>query len=147
MILSKQQNFSEGQNLTASGASTNYIDLGAPGTVKNGPAALVRDIGKGGKIQILVSLPVAASGTSPTLDVDLEMDDNTSFSSATVVASAPQKAGGAAGDRIALFTLPEGITERYIRLNYTLGGTSPDYTVDAGIVMGDQTNDRGAGVN
>ena len=146
MISSKQQQFSDSQAVSSTGASTNYIDLGATGTVKNGPAALVRDIGKA-RIQILVSLPAAPTGTSPTLDVTMEMDDNTSFSSPTTIATAPQKAGGAAGDRIALYVLPEQITQRYIRLYYTLGGTSPVYTIDAQIVMADQTNDMGAGVS
>ena len=146
MILSKQQNFSEAQVVSADGGSTNYIDLGAPGTVKNGPAALVRDVGKA-DVCLLVSLAAAATGTSPTLDVSIQIDDNTSFSSPTTVASAPQVAGGAAGDRVALFRLPEGITERYLRLYYDVGGTSPVYTIDAGLVLADQTNDMGAGVS
>lgn len=140
MLMSKQQNFSESQALTTSAASTNIIDLGATGTVLGAPAALIRDIGKGNRIDVLVSLDVAAGGTSPTLDVDLEVDDNDAFSSATVVASAQQVAGGAAGDRVTLYWIPEGTNERYMRLNYTTGGTSPTHTVTAGIVMSDQTN-------
>ncbi len=141
MILSAEQTFSESQNLTSSGASTNVIDLGSTGTVLGGPAALVRDIGKGRPIHIVVSLAADASGTSPTLDVALQMDTVSNFASATTVATATQVAGGSQGDRVSLYVLPEGITERYIRLNYTLGGTSPDYTVDAYIAVADQTND------
>lgn len=141
MIFSKEQRFSEGQNLTSTGASTNLIDLGATGTVLGAPGALVRDIGKGKRIDIVVQLAAASAGTSPTLDVTLEMDDNVGFASATVVATAEQIAGGADGDRVNLSWIPEGTNERYIRLNYTLGGTSPDYTLDSGIVLADQTND------
>ena len=141
MLTSANNEFSDSQNLTATGASTNVIDLGAPGTVLGAPAALVRDIGKGCPIPIYVRLDVAATGTSPTLDVDVEMDTADSFGSATVVASAAQIAGGAAGDEVYLNVyLPEGITERYIRLNYTLGGTSPDYTISAGIVTAKSSN-------
>ncbi len=141
MLLSKQQNFSEAQALTVTAASTNTIDLGATGTVLGAPVALIRDIGKGKRIDILVSLDVDSGGTSPTLDVTLEVDDNDAFSSATTVATAPQLAGGSAGDRVALYWIPEGTNERYVRLNYTLGGTSPTYTVTAGIVASDQTNE------
>lgn len=140
MILSLEQLFSDSQNLTSSGASTNIIDLGATGTVLGAPAAQVRDIGKGRPIPILVQLAAAASGTSPTLDVALQVDTVSNFASATTVVTAPQKAGGAAGDRITLFYIPEGTNERYLRLNYTLGGTSPDYTVTAGIVLADSTS-------
>ena len=140
MLLSKEQNFSESQALTATAASTNIIDLGATGTVVGAPAALVRDIGKGNRIDVLVSLDVDSGGTSPTIDVALQVDDNDAFSSATTVATASQLAGGSAGDRIALYWIPEGTNERYLRINYTLGGTSPTYTVTAGIVASDQTN-------
>lgn len=142
MLMSKEQTFSDAQELTGTAASTNIIDLGATGTVLGAPAALVRDIGKGNPIQIIVQLDVAAGGTSPTLSVAVQVDDNSSFSSATTVATSQTKSGGAAGDRIQLNAyLPEGTNERYLRLNYTLTGTSPTYTVTAGVVAADQTND------
>lgn len=141
MLLSNQQIFSDGQNVTSSGASTNIIDLGSTGTVLGAPAALTRDVGKGTPVEFIVQLTAAASGTSPTLSVAVQVDDNSSFSSATTVATSQTKAGGAAGDRIQLnCTLPEGTNERYLRLFYTLGGTSPNYTLTAGIVAGDQTS-------
>lgn len=145
MLLSKEQNFSEAQALTATAASTNIIDLGSTGTVLKAPAALVRDIGKGKRIDILVQLDVDSGGTSPTLDVALQVDTVENFASPTTVASAQQVAGGSAGDRVSLYWVPEGSNQRYLRLNYTLGGTSPTYTVTAGIVAADQTNDTVAG--
>jgi len=141
MILSAQQTFSDGQALTGTAASTNVIDLGATGTVLNAPAALVRDIGKGSHIPIVITLDEDSGGTSPTLDATLEMDSDDTFASATVVATAPQLAGGSAGDRVAIFWIPEGTNERFIRLNYVLGGTSPTYTLTAAIVLADDTND------
>lgn len=134
MILSKEQEFSDAQTVTATAASTNLIDLGATGTVVGGAAALVRDIGKGEKIPIVVEV-TAASGTSPTLDVAVQMDTTSAFSSATTVQTAAQVT---AAGRVALWVLPEQITERYLRLNYTVGGTSPSFTIDSYIPYGDQ---------
>lgn len=141
MLLSKQQTFSEGQVVTADAASTNVIDLGAPGTVLGAPAALVRDVGKGREVDIIVQLDSAPTGTSPTLDVDIEVDTVENFASPTIIASSQQKAGGAAGDRIQITgKLPEGANQRYIRLAYDVGGTSPSFVVTAAIVAADQTN-------
>lgn len=141
MMLSAEQLFSDSQALTATGVSTNIIDLGATGTVIGAPAALVRDIGKGNPIPIIVNLDVAAGGTTPTLDITVEIDTTDAFASATTVATAKQVAGGAAGDSVYLDVyLPEGTNERYLRLNYTLGGTTPTYTLTAGVVAGKQSN-------
>ena len=141
MMLSAEQIFSDSQTVTTSAASTNIIDLGATGTVLGAPAALVRDIGPGRPVEFIVQLDIDATGTSPTLDVNVEIDTTDAFGSATVVASSQQLAGGLAGDRIQLnCTLPEGTNERYLRLNYTTGGTTPSYQLTAGIVAADQTN-------
>ena len=141
MLMSNQQLFSDSQALTTTAASTNVIDLGATGTVLDAPAALVRDIGKGKPIPIFVRLDVDSGGTSPTLDVAVQIDTVENFASATTVATATQVAGGSAGDEVYLDVyLPEGTDERYLRLNYTLGGTSPTYTVSAGVVMHKSSN-------
>lgn len=137
MILSKQQTFSDAQVATSSAASTNIFDLGATGTVLGGPAALVRDIGKGEPVPIDVYV-TAASGTSPTLTVAIQVDDNSSFSSATTLHTSPQVT---TTGRVRLFYIPETANERYIRLYYTIGGTSPSFTIDAMVVAADQTND------
>ena len=147
MILSAEATFSDAQALTATARSTNVIDLGSPGTVLNAPAALVRDIGKGTPIPVRVQLDVAAGGTSPTLVVALEMDTVANFASATVLMTSGTKAGGAAGDRIdTLYILPHEITEQFISLNYTLGGTTPTYTVTSFIPLADHSSDGVAGV-
>jgi hypothetical protein len=139
--MSAQQLFSDAQALTTTAASTNHIDLGATGTVLGAPAALTRDIAKGEPIPIVVKMDVAAGGTSPTITVSVQVDDNSSFSSATTVLTTDSKSGGAAGDEIYIpVYLPEGTNERYLRLNYTLGGTSPTYTVTAGVVKGRNSN-------
>lgn len=135
MITSKQQMFSEAQELTATGNSTNIIDLGATGRVLGAPADLVRDIGKGRPIPITVRLDEDADGTSPALDVELQVDADEAFSNPTTVATATQVAGGNAGDEINLHYVPRGANERYMRLRYTLDGTSPVYVVTAGIAL------------
>lgn len=141
MLTSVQQEFSNAQAITTTEASTNLIDLGATGTVHGAPAALVRDIGKGNPIPIYVRLDVAAGGTSPTLVVTVETDDNSGFASATVRATSNTIAGGAAGEEVWLNVyLPEGSNERYLRLNYTTGGTTPTHTITAGVVAAKQSN-------
>lgn len=140
MLLSKQQNFSEAQALTVTAVSTNVIDLGATATVLGSPVALVRDIGPGQEIDILIQLDVDSGGTSPTVVATLEVDDNEGFASAKVVATSTLLAAGSAGDTLDLNWIPVGTDERYMRINYTLGGTSPTYTVTSGIVASRQTN-------
>ena len=143
MLTSSQQEFSDSQNVTGAGAtaSTNYIDLGATGTVLGAPAALTRDVAKGTPVPIYVRFDSAPTGTSPTITVAVQVDDNTAFSSAKTVLTTDSKAGGAAGDEIYVpVYLPEGTDERYLRLNYTLGGTSPDYTLSAGVVTSKNSN-------
>ncbi len=141
MLLSAEQIFSDSQTVTTSAASTNIIDLGATGRVLGAPADLVRDIGPGKAVEFIIQLDSDATGTSPTLDVDVQIDTVDTFGSPTTVASSQQLAGGSAGDRIQLnCTLPEGTNQRYLRLNYTTGGTSPSYQITAGIVAADQTN-------
>jgi len=66
----------------------------------------------------------AASGTTPTLDVDVESDDNGSFTSSTVQGSFTQ----ATTTTSELITIAGAITDDYWRINYTIGGTSPSFT-------------------
>lgn len=137
MIFSAQNLLSDDQVITANAASTNTLDLGATGTPYGGAAALTRDVGKGTPVEFLVQLTANASGTSPTLQVDLQTSpDNSTW---TTVES-HTFTGGSAGDRWPFRFLPEGVEQRYVRMNYTVGGTSPSYTVAAGITCGVQTN-------
>lgn len=140
MILDLESIFSDDQAIVGSPlASTNIIDLGAPGTPPLSSVALTRDIGPGTPIDILIQVTVAHGGTTPTLDIDLEMDTTDAFGSATVVASAVQLASAAVGDRASIRWIPDGTSEQFIRLQYTPGGTTPTITITAGISMGIQT--------
>lgn len=126
MILDRENSFSNGQALSGAGAtaSTDSIDFGA-----------VRQIGVGEQLYIVLNVPVAAGGTTPTLTVALQTDDNSAFSSPTAVFTSPTYAAAALGAG-AQFVYPLPVTgmERHARLNYTLGGTSPTITVDAHLV-------------
>ena len=70
----------------------------------------------------------ASGGTSPTLQVALQTDDNSSFSSATAIYTGPALAQ--ATNRAQIIPMPHE-NERYLRLSYTQGGTSPTATVSA----------------
>ena len=140
MILDMQSLFSDDQAITTTAVSTNLIDLGATGTPPLSSTALVRDIGKGTPIEILIICTVAHGGTTPTLVVTLEQDTVVGFSSATVVGTSAEMADAVVGDRASIYFVPEAVNERFIRLNYTAGGTTPTITITAGIVLGAQSN-------
>jgi hypothetical protein len=120
MYIDSQHLFSDAQALTATAASTNLIDLGAD-----------RNIGIGEPIAVVLTVDVAAGGTSPTLAVAVQADDNSSFSSAATVVSSATLTGSqmTAGAQFVIPIPADLLTERYIRLNYTVGGTSPTVTV------------------
>lgn len=115
---------SENQAVTATAASTNYIDFGANGTPVGWAGALVGDLGNS-DIQLLVQVTTTFA-TLTSLTVSVEMDDNSSFSSATTVArsEAIPAASLVAGYKFRLpDSIPEGTTERYLRLKYTVAGS------------------------
>ena len=94
---------------TGTNASTNDIDLQS-----------VRDIGKGEPMELLITVTEAVAGATSTCDIRLVTDDNSGFSSATVLWST----GALAVAALALGTqfkvkLPRG-TERYLRLQYVV---------------------------
>lgn len=71
-----------------------------------------------------------ADGTTPTLDVVIESDDNGSFTSATSRFTFSQ-ATAIGGQYL---TLAGAVTDDYWRVDYTLGGTSPDF--DFAVALG-----------
>lgn len=140
MILDSTNVFSDAQAITATAASTNIIDLGATGTVVGGASALVRDIGPGNPLPIRVQI-VEAFNTLTSLTIALQVDDNSSFSSAKTVESIVVPLAGLTLGAVvaALYYVPRGTDERYVRLNYTVTGTNPTLgKVTAGIVAAHQ---------
>lgn len=111
---------SDAQALTASAASTNLYDLGSD-----------RNPGVGEPLALVVIGEVAMAGTSPTLVVGIQTDDNASFSSATTIIASQSVSALAAGGRIIVPLPADSSLERYIRAYYTVGGTTPTVTVSA----------------
>ena len=131
MILSLQELFGKGQIVTVTTVSTNTLDFGAPGTVPVADRLMGRDLGIGKSIPLLIQLNAAATGTTPTLQVAFQQSaDNATW---TTIAETPVLAGGAEGDILELDAIPRGFTQRYAQLNYVVGGTTPSYTITAGI--------------
>lgn len=125
------------QAITTTAASTNTIDLSPIAT------GIVRDIGKGKQIPLLIQVTeqFAAAGAG-TLTVTLEVDDNSSFSSAKTVWTSPAiaKATLATGYVIIAEYIPRGTDERYLRLNFTVAtGPFTAGKIVAGVTMGNQS--------
>jgi len=119
MIIDYNLQVSDAQALTADAASTNVIDLLSD-----------RDIGVGEELKIVTTLDVDMGGTSPTLAIQVQSSsDNSTF---TTVQTSRTVSAGSAGDSVVM-GLPD-INDRYIRLYYDLGGTSPTATVTSSIV-------------
>jgi len=118
MFVDRENLFSNAQALTVTAASTDLIDLGQE-----------RRLGVGEPMCVVIGCDVAMAGTTPTMIATLQSDDNAGFSSATSVVVSPTFSSFAAGAKYVLPIPPGVATERYIRVNYTMGGTSPTITV------------------
>lgn len=129
MILDKQLEFSDAQAITATAASTNLVDFGH-----------AKDVSFGEPLEMLIKV-IEVFDNLTSLKVDVEVDDNASFSSATVIGSSTQLlAALTAGAEFPINFVPTG-TERYMRLNYTVVGTTPTTgTVNAHIIADRQSN-------
>lgn len=126
MILDEQNQYSLGQELTATAVSQNIIDHGVGS-----------NIGIGEPMCILLTLDVAADGTTgdETYTAALQTDDNENFTSATQVGGTITiTRGDPAGTRYVLSVPPDTAMEQYSRLYYTLGGTTPTVTVSAHLI-------------
>lgn len=123
MILDAQNLFSDAQAVTADAASTNYIDLG-----------VARNLFDGEPMAVVIQVDVAADGTTTdeTYEFQIETDDNTSFSSATdLLLHSIGYASLTAGSTHVLPVPVGAAVERYIRVYYNVGGTTPSVTVTA----------------
>ena len=79
MYVDNELQFSDAQALTATADSTNYIDLSND-----------RNIGRGEPMGLVITVGVAAdvADADETYQFQLETDDNTSFSSSTIIGDA-----------------------------------------------------------
>ena len=118
MFMDQDLLFSDAQAVTATAASTNYYDTGPLFTGNTG-----RDLGVSEMyVSISVDVAMTDSGSDSTIAVSLETDDNTSFSSASTVATLVTIPALTAAGTKYFVRLPIATTvpyERYIQLRYT----------------------------
>lgn len=122
-IIDAAQQFSVAQSLAATAVSTNQIDLWEERRIGSGePMCVV----------VVVTTVLDAGNADETYTVTIQSDMDVAFGSpATVLAAYALPRGSAAGTRFIL-PIPIGaLTERYIRLSYTVGGTTPSGAVTA----------------
>lgn len=119
MIIDSRLEFSVKQALTQTAVSTNVIDLSTD-----------RDIGPGRTMWVVVQVDVALDATTldETYAVALQTS-NTEGSGYADIASVSMPRGTPAGSRFVI-GVPYA-NQRYLGLNYTLGGTTPTGTVSA----------------
>lgn len=120
MYVDKRLELSDGQALSATGASTNVADLGAAG-----------DLGAGEAMALVVQCDVALAGTSPTLNIKLQKDTVAAMSSPEDVIQWPQLTAMAVGEQLIIPIPPGAADQRFTRAYYTLGGTTPSVTLSA----------------
>lgn len=132
MILDAQNTFSDSQALVGTAVSTNVIDLSQD-----------RDIGIGRPMVIMTVVKVAPAGGG-TLQIDAQADDNVGFASPAVAATtgAIAAAALAAGTKRVLPLPPDKLTERFLRLNYTMV-TMTSITVSSYLLPADFVQNEG----
>lgn len=118
---------SPGQAITASAASTNYVDLGALGSIP-GPLTTtqVRDLGKGNRIPILIQV-TEAFATLTSLKVAVQTDSDSGFATALTTVfetEAIALASLTAGYQFNIDFIPPKTIQRYLRLYFTVAGSN-----------------------
>lgn len=123
MLIDANLVMSSAQAVTATAASTSYVDQGAASEV----------ITPGAWVEFLIN--TAYSGNSATIAFTLETDSDSAFGSAVLLFSSGAIADTAlvAGYRPARFHIPIG-AKRYIRAKYVVTGTGVAGKIDARIV-------------
>lgn len=133
MYIDKQNVLGTAQAVTASAASTDYLDIGA-----------ASDLGVVGGMHLMVTCTESATAAgAATMSIAIQCDDNSSFSSAKTVAITDVigKASLVASMEPIFIPLPIGLDERYIRAYYTVAtGPLTAGKFSAVIVAGVQKN-------
>ena len=124
MILDAQNLFDDAAEHLTTEASDNIVDLGED-----------RDLGTGENLYLVAIVDVAFTdvGSDSTMTLEIEVDDNEGFSSPTVAQTIGTFAAlSAVGSRLAVRLQPDVITERYMRVKYTVANgdlTAGSFTV------------------
>lgn len=135
--------FCEAQAVTASAATTDYLDLTNGATIKNAFRAATSAIDLPDEIAFAVyCTTTVAGGTS--IAFSLQTDDNTGFSSAkTLFSTAAIAVASLTQGQIVFVKIPKaklGECERYLRGYFTVVGTPSAGAFTVGLVSGKQTN-------
>ncbi|WP_428333247.1 Bbp16 family capsid cement protein [Novosphingobium sp.] len=139
MIIDTSLVFSDQQLVTVSAPSANTIDLGATGTPFGAANPLLRDIGRGERLDLAVSVSQAFAGlTSLQISVQTSPDNVTwtSVDSGAPIAAASLNTGY-------MFRVPnlvQNAPARYLRLYYTVVGAATAGAISAAVVASRQTN-------
>ncbi len=122
MILDTFTLYSDDQVITTTADSTNTLDL-------------AKNSGPGKPVRILIQVTATFVGGT-NITIDLETDDNDSFSSLSTIASSPTvvTADLVAGYKFSIAFVPD-LMERYSRLEYTVVGSYTPGSITAGIVF------------
>jgi hypothetical protein len=121
MILDAQLLFSDAQAITADAGSTNVVDLG-----------VARNLFDGEPLAVVLQVDVAADHTTgdETYSFQIQCDDNAGFSSATALVTQTISYASLTAGAMILLPIPVGVNvERYLRVYYDVGGTTPTLTV------------------
>lgn len=122
MWVDSRLEFSDAQAVTADAASTNIIDL----------TQTARQIGVGQPLWVVMTVDVAADdgNANETYVVNLETDADEAFSDTAILNTQTIVRGAVAGSKYAMSVSPADM-ERYVRLLYDVGGTTPTITISA----------------
>lgn len=126
MLVDNEGVFSEGQAIVATAASTNLIDFGENGTPVGWAGKVFGDLGLSG-IKLMAQVTEVFNNLT-SLKCSVQMDDNEAFATPTTIASSEDVllADLKAGYRFRIpDAIPEGATERFYRLYYTVAGIAP----------------------
>jgi hypothetical protein len=126
MFVDAFQLLSDAQAVTADAVSTNTID--------NGAVTPARDIGTGEPLEVVIQVDVAADFTTmdETYAFEVIQSAAANLGSPTVLARRAIAASLLTAGSIHRIPVPPGsITQRYLGVNYDVGGTTPSITVTA----------------
>jgi hypothetical protein len=100
------------------------MGTGAKTSTGNGTARQLGAVSASQKIRASLHV-IAASGTTPTLDVTVRSDNGVGFASPATQITFPQRT--AVGGEI--LTADGAITDDWWRVTWTIGGTNPSFTI------------------
>ncbi|WP_338575713.1 Bbp16 family capsid cement protein [Brevundimonas olei] len=144
MIFDRTTQYSNGQAVTATAASTNVIDHLAAGIPYGSSTPVARDLGVGPEVPLLVQVTETFTGAT-SVQVSYQTSDASNFASPETVVStaAVPVADLKAGYQFAIAQIPFKARKRYSRLNFTVDGTATAGKITAGIVAAVQQNPVG----